>query len=121
MSKWIFGGTTLEFNPSRDSEWQKEHVRSSPHPIGRTRSVYQKGGHKSQLRKIEGLVKSRSEYTALKNLFQNETNFTLTDHRGNATQQVCIDEQKWESILDASNPSNAYTSYRYEMTLVVAR
>ncbi len=121
MSKWIFGSLTMEYNPSQDSGWQKEHVRGTPHPIGRTRSVYQKGGHKSPTRKIAGLVKSASEKATLKQLYQDETNFRLVDHTGDATNQVCIDEQKWEAILDVTNSANDFTSWKYDMVLIVAR
>jgi hypothetical protein len=114
MAKWVWGGTTADFNPNSDTGWFSERVFAEQHPVGSTATVLQSGGFKSQRRKVTGLTKSASFKSALQTLFTGAGTFTLTDHNS-ASASCQILSLQWQEVLDASNLG---ATFRYEAELL---
>jgi hypothetical protein len=115
MAKWVWGGTTADFNPEHDTGWLTEPVFAEQHPVGSSSSVIQEGGLKSARRTVSGITKSAAFKSALDVLHTARTVFTLVDHRGASSSCKTAAPIKWTEIKDATNLG--YT-FRYEIELI---
>jgi hypothetical protein len=115
VSKWVWGGTTADFNPSQDSGWVSEVVFAEQHVIGSSSSIIQEGGVKSARRKVSGVTKSTSFKSALDALHLGRTIFTLVDHRGTSSSAKILNLQ-WQEVHDVTNLPG-YT-FKYDIELV---
>lgn len=112
MSKWIWNGTTLANNPSKDSGWQPDGVMTEQHPIGNSSSVLQIGGVKSQKREVQGITFTSVE----KNLIVNAAGsvISITDHHGLASS-VYVESVKIEEMQDVKNLTLGTWSYQIKL------
>ncbi len=117
MAKWVIGGNTFDWGPSKDTGWQYEEKRAELEPIASNTTIVQSTGFKSPKRVIEGVTQSKTLRDAIIALYLAAANVSCTDQDGTTftARLVSVD---FPVRVDASNNANTYQDYDYKIVLM---